>query len=263
MDDVVSGHSRRLALQGTPNFRDFGGYRAAGGHRVRRGHLFRSGHLSYLTSGDVERVAGLELDLVCDFRQLEEQRTSPSILPEQRPPRIVSLPIIPGSNERFFERIGAGLGDRGAMFQFMLEINVDFALSQSAAYTQMFEEILAVPDARFLIHCAAGKDRTGFAAAVFLLALGVPEALVVEDYLLTGQYFEPRRELARIRDKYGLSDVPEEGVMPMLEVHLDYIRAALDAIAGNYGSVEAYLAAELGVGPAELAELRRRYLSSD
>jgi protein-tyrosine phosphatase len=124
----------------------------------------------------------------------------------------------------------------------------------------MFSEILAAPDARFLVHCAAGKDRTGFAAAIILLALGVPREVVMRDYLLTARYFQPERELDRLRQKYQLEHMVAEAILPMLEVHEDYLGIALQHIDENYGSVEEYLEQALGVGPAELAELRGRYL---
>ena len=168
----VLAAERKLGMQGTPNFRDFGGYPTVDGRWVKWGFLFRSGQLSSLSDQDVELLASLKLDLVCDFRRLEEQENDPSRLPANNPPRIASLPIIPGSNSRFFEQAEGQMGDRQAMFDFMLEINRDFAEAQTEAYARMFREILEVEDARFLVHCAAGKDRTGFAAAIILIGAG-------------------------------------------------------------------------------------------
>lgn len=256
----VVATERKLGMQGTPNFRDFGGYRTGDGRQVKWGYLFRSGQLSSLTEQDLSLLASLELDLVCDFRREEEQAGDPSRLPADGAPRVLSLPITPGSNAAFFEQAGEGFGGRQAMFDFMVDINRDFALAQTPAYTRMFREILEVDDAKFLVHCAAGKDRTGFAAAIVLLALGVPEEVVLRDYLMTARHFSPARELRRIREKYQMDDLPEEAIRPMLEVHEDYLSAALGAIAEQYPSVEDYLAEQLGVGESELAELRGRYL---
>lgn len=256
----VLATERRLGMAGTPNFRDFGGYPAAGGQQVKWGFLFRSGQLSALSEQDVDLLASLELDLVFDFRRVEEQETDLSRLPQEAGPRVVSLPIIPGSNARFFEEADAPSDDPAAMFNFMLEINRDFAGAQAVTYRRMFSEILAAPDARFLVHCAAGKDRTGFAAAIILLALGVPREVVMRDYLLTARYFQPERELDRLRQKYQLEHMVAAAILPMLEVHEDYLGIALQHIDENYASVEDYLEQALGVGPAELAELRGRYL---
>ncbi|MCB1844773.1 MAG: tyrosine-protein phosphatase, partial [Halioglobus sp.] len=178
----VLATERKLGMQGTPNFRDFGGYRTRDGRAVKWGFLYRSGQLSGLSDQDVSLLESLDIDLVCDFRRLEEQQGDPSRLPCARPPKVASLPIVPGSNSRFFEEVADSAGDPQAMFDFMLEINRDFAEAQSDTYGRMFREILALQDARFLVHCAAGKDRTGFAAAIVLLALGVERDVVMRDY---------------------------------------------------------------------------------
>ena len=257
----VLAMERKLGMQGAPNFRDFGGYPTAEGRQVKWGFLFRSGRLSALSDQDVALLDSLQLDLVFDFRREEEQQSELSRLPEHGSPRVVSLPIIPGSNSRFFEEGGAQLGGASAMFGFMLDINREFAGNQAGTYGRMFSEILRVDDARFLVHCAAGKDRTGFAAAILLLALGVPREIVMQDYLLTRRFFRPERELNRLRAKYQLEHVEPAAIMPMLEVHEDYLGVALGYIDESHGSVRQYLARELGVGPAELAELKRRYLA--
>jgi protein-tyrosine phosphatase len=252
---------RKLGMQGTPNFRDFGGYPTTDGHQVKWGFLFRSGQLSSLSDQDVELLASLELDLVCDFRRLEEQENDPSRLPRHRTPRIASLPIVPGSNSRFFEQIESQLGGREAMFDFMVEINRDFAEAQTETYARMFKEILEVDDARFLVHCAAGKDRTGFAAALILLVLGVSREVIMQDYMLTERFFHPMQEIDRLKHKYQMQQMDTESVLPMLEVHEIYLSRALASIDDNYSSVEAYLEEALGVGSGAQEQLRARYLS--
>jgi protein-tyrosine phosphatase len=256
----VLAAERKLGMQGTPNFRDFGGYTTVDGRRVKWGYLFRSGQISNLSDQDLELLGSLRLDLVCDFRREEEQESEPSRLPRHNPPRIASLPIIPGSNSRFFEQVDGVVGDGRAMFEFMLEINRDFAESQTDTYSRMFKEILDVDDARFLVHCAAGKDRTGFAAAIILLALGVSREVVMRDYMLTGRFFLPHAEVDRLREKYSMQGMDTQSIMPMLEVHEDYLARALQSIEQSYPSVDIYLKEALGVGPAEVSELQARYL---
>lgn len=252
---------RRLVLQGTPNFRDFGGYSTADGRRVRRGLLFRSGQLAQLTDADLAALEELQLDIVCDFRREDEQRLAPNRLPSSRPPRTVSLPITPGSNDAVFASGALDLGGRQAMFDFMVAINQDFAENQGAAFGAMFRELLQQPDARSLVHCAAGKDRTGFAAAIIQLALGVSREDVMADYLLTRRYFLPADEIDRLRRKYGLEGVADEAILPMLEVHPEYLSRALQSI-DDYGDFDSYLSGVLGVDRADRDELRRRYLEA-
>ncbi len=116
---------RTLPLRGSPNFRDLGGYRAEDGRRVKWGYLYRSGQLSHLSDEDIDLLADVALDVVCDFRREEEQERDPSRLPEPGP-EIVSVPITPGSNASFFSAAGTDDAvDRQGMFDFMVEINRD------------------------------------------------------------------------------------------------------------------------------------------
>jgi protein-tyrosine phosphatase len=256
----ANARPRCLPLQGTPNFRDLGGYLTADNRRVKWGYLFRSGQLSNLSESDRDVLAELGLDVVCDFRRTEEQQRDPSVLPEPVP-RVVSLPIAPGSNGSFLEEAGSRWDtDRRVMFDFMVEINRDFAIRQGETYACMFDLLLQGEDTRMLVHCAAGKDRTGFAAAVILLALGVSRGTVMEDYLLTAHYFHPSREIQRLREKYGMQELDAEALLPVLEVHPEYLQAAFDAIDAEYASVEDYLEKHLGVDAGAREILRQRYL---
>ena len=250
---------RRLKFEGTPNFRDLGGYRTADGREVKWGYLFRSGQLSELSTADLATLAGLSLELVCDFRRVEEQERDPSLLPVPGP-GVASIPIEPGSNDRALSASDQwDLVDRAAMFEFMVEINRNFALGQRQAYAEMFQRVLALEQGRMLFHCAAGKDRTGFAAAAILLALGVPRETVMEDYLLTREYFLPEHELGRLQRKYEMG-LPGEAMMPILEVHPDYLQAAFDAIDEEFSSFEHYLEDYLGLTPDQREQLCERYL---
>lgn len=251
---------RRIALAGSPNFRDFGGYHSANGQQVKWGHLFRSGQLADLNADDINTVDQLQLDLIFDFRQNSEQASEQSRLPAERRPTVHSLPISPGNHSDFLQRLRADNAGPEAAYQLMIDINRNFAEGQTAAYTNMFKHILAADNARFLIHCAAGKDRTGFGAALILLALGVPKDVVLRDYMLTGQFFIPASQAARLQEKYQ-TGIAKHAILPVLEVHEAYLQAALSTIEQQFSSVEDYLHEALKLGPAELQELRARYLA--
>ncbi|MHA7814834.1 MAG: tyrosine-protein phosphatase [Pseudohaliea sp.] len=256
----VVAPARGLGLPGGVNFRDFGGYRAADGRRVRWGYLFRSGNLSRLTDEAQHMFAGLAIDVVCDFRREDEQASDPSRLPKDT--RRINLAITPGSQGSALYGARHRLTGAGSMAEAMRDINREFVRSQSDRYAALFGHLLEPGNERVLVHCAAGKDRTGFAAALVLFALGVPRETVLHDYLLTRHYFDPVRELSRVREKYDMHHLEDEALLPMLQVDESYLGAALAAIGENYGSVEAYLDKALGVGPAERAALAARYLES-
>ena len=112
-----------------------------------------------------------------------------------------------------------------------------------------------------VLHCTAGKDRTGFASALILLSLGVPEETVFEDYLLTNQYREAfHRKVLRWVPLYPLFRTDPEDLLPLLEARPEYLRVSLDTIDELYGSLDAYLEQALGVTPARRAALRANLL---
>ncbi len=256
--DALTAAQRDINLQGGTNFRDMGGYRTADGRRVRWGRLFRSGHSSALTEQDREHLATLDIRTCCDFRRDEERAIEPNRLPESI--RIVGLQLMPGSVASFFQRIAAGDATPEEMAEVMVAINRDFVSTNTEPFRRMFGELLAQEEGAFMINCAAGKDRTGFGAAMILMALGVAEQDIIEDYSLSMTYFPIHRELDRIRRKY----VPSDGhfdvavMMPMMEARAEYIGAALAEIRALHASREAFLAEAFGLGEAELQTLRDR-----
>lgn len=252
--------TRGMGFEGAGNFRDFGGYPTRSGRAVGWAHFYRSGNLSRLSAADVDYLARLDIDLVCDFRREDEQAKDPSRLPSSVRPRVLSLPITPGSQAGALYRDASSLDGRDAMFAFMVDINREFVESQSERFAQMFAAILEERPRSLILHCAAGKDRTGFGAALILSALGVDDALILRDYLLTRQYFDPWQELPQVRAKYRFDHLDDDALLPMLGVDEAYLNAAFAAIDDGYGSVDAFLQKSLGVGNAERRALASLYL---
>lgn len=253
---------RKLHLLGSPNFRDLGGYETIDGRHLRWGRVFRSGKLSTLSPQDIVAVNRLGLTLVCDFRQVSEQQLDPSHLGDNHPAIIQGLPIAPGSSENFMSNLLEGIIDLKNSAEFMQTINRDFVINHLHQYARMFALMLQQQH-RVLVHCAAGKDRTGFAAALILDVLGVPEEAIIEDYLLTNRYFPVDEELQRLSktftDRSGKS-VPEAIMRPLLEVHPDYIRACFDEIDQRYHSRQQFYATALGLDAGKIELLRQQYL---
>lgn len=247
---------RRLPLEGTPNFRDFGGYFTEDGHQVRWGRLYRSGQLADLSVVDQEWLSEIGLAVVCDFRRDEEREREPSRLPDST--QVVGLPITPGSASSFYDVLNQGSYSADQTREFMVEINRDFALEQREPYQRMFQQLLDV-DAPLLVHCAAGKDRTGFAVALILACLGVSREQIEADYLLTSEYLCPDKETKRLMRKYGMQG-DGNGLRPMLEVRPDYLAAAFSAIDAGFPSLDVYLEQHLGVGRNIRQALRQKLL---
>ena len=108
--------------------------------------------------------------------------------------------------------------------------------------------------APLVIHCTAGKDRTGFACALILHSLGVTDDLIAEDYLLTNRFYR--------RDPTASSDLPEEVRQVLASVEASFLAAGFEAISAEYGDLESYLGDALGLGARERATLQARYLDA-
>ena len=253
---------RRLSLRGAPNFRDLGGYLAEDGRRLKWGKLFRSGKLSALTEEDTHYVRRLGLTLVCDFRQVLEQEMEPTSLGAGGVLDVASLPVKPGSRHTFMEELHQGIIAVDDAAQLMNHINRDFVASQMPQYAEMFKLLLA-GDQQVLIHCASGKDRTGFGAALILDVLGVDEEQIIDDYLLTNRYLPIEEEIDRlsreVTDSRG-SPVSEQVLRPLLEVRPEYLRACFDEIRKRHRSKQHFYETVLDLDADRREELKQRYL---
>ena len=254
---------RRLSFNESKNFRDCGGYPTKQGNEIKWGSIFRSGQLSKLDDQDIKVIESLNLDLIFDFRREDEQEMEPSRLPKDNMPRVVRLPINPGSSMAFYEQLDSLVEDGAdAVSKFMIEINRDFVKSHSHTFRKMFEEILSVKDARFLFHCSAGKDRTGFAAVLILHFLGVSMDAIEYDYMLSKRYFQIIEEVKNLQSKYGIEHLSQKALYPMLDVRHEYIRAAIECATEDFGNLDEYLATALGLTGADKSEFRHRYCLS-
>ena len=137
----------------------------------------------------------------------------------------------------------------------MQEITREIACEHVAAYAQMFRALIAT-ERGFLVHCMAGKDRTGFGVAVIQLMLGVSEQLVMADYLLTNEASEL---MTRTRDRMleqGI-EIDAASLEVITQVKREYLEAALMGLKAEFGGIEGYLEAA-AVKPAERADLIKR-----
>lgn len=253
---------RALALEGSPNFRDLGGYETREGGRLKWGKLYRSSKLSGLTDEDRRRIQRLGLTLVCDFRQAIEQELDPTHLGDDHTHLLASLPVSPGSANNFIDNLHNGIIAVDDAAGFMQEMNREFVASQLPRYAEMFQ-LLLLGEQQVLIHCASGKDRTGFGSALILDVLGVPEESIVEDYLLTNQFLPVDQELGRLAGQFSDQTgetVSEEVLRGLLEVRPEYIQACFDEIRRRYASREHFYETALQLDPDKVARLRDRYL---
>jgi protein-tyrosine phosphatase len=257
--------TRVFKLDAINNFRDFGGWRAADGARVATGQLFRSAHHARATPADFDRIAALGISTVTDLRHPSEQRAQPSAWIGT-----LALDIIA---EVEAEKTGKGdaphvLAFRNsdlqhdAMRAFMTAHygEMPFEPRHIALFRRYFEA-LAIGDGAILIHCAAGKDRTGILAGLTHHLLGVHADDAMEDYLLTNEAGNIADRLPRVRRRmekiYG-REIGEDAMLVLLGVEPQYIASCWAAIAERAGSTDAYLTDILGVDDAKRARICER-----
>lgn len=251
---------RHIPLEGTPNFRDFGGYVNCDGRFVRWGRLYRSGMLSALTETDLVHFESLGIGLVCDFRRDEEREREPSRWPQQALPRVEALPLAPGNLAVTFKNLRRAEANLGVpdVVEAMRAINREFVLEHTAVYSRLMQLVLE-SDKAVLIHCAAGKDRTGFGAAIILAALGVSEETIMRDYMMTAEYFIVEQEITKMTARHSLP-FPPSIIEPVVAVRREYLQAAFDTIRNEYGDIDTYLKEGLRFGTDAKAELQARLL---
>lgn len=247
-----------MRLETAPNFRDLGGMAAAGGI-VRRGLVFRSEALLTPTDGDAATLEALGVVLVCDLRSDGERVRAPNRWWQARGIERLDLdPLarIPAAEEpwRLLRAEPDAAGARAAMLR-----TYDALPAAAAPDLALILRRIAAGRVPMLIHCTAGKDRTGFVSAMLLTALGVSRDDVVADYLAsagrrTAAATEATRLLVLERAGPAVSDA---AIRTLMGVDDSYISASFAAIDRRHGGMDAYLA-ELGLDRDGLAGLRGR-----
>jgi protein-tyrosine phosphatase len=239
---------RRILFEGAVNFRDLGGYATGGGRRTRWGRVYRADNLAGLTGPDLARLEGLGLKTLIDFRLPMERAASPDRLPEGSAIRIVEAGFIPAGTLEMLAQVKAGTIPPSELERRVISQYRLFCVDHTDEYRQTLVVALDPESYPLLLHCTSGKDRTGFAAALLLLALGAPRDTVIEDYNLTNLYRRPVPHL------FG-PETPDEVATILLSAQPKYLEAALDEIDRVYGSFDNYLDKELRVGHSDRKRL--------
>jgi protein-tyrosine phosphatase len=234
-----------LAIRNPSNFRDLAGHVRL---PVRPQVLFRSDHLGALDEDDARQIGALGIRRVLDFRGMHERSAAICALPGVA---VHSLAIEPTIVQKLSALLAAGEGLTGAdVVALMQDTYRGFVRHSTHRFAEFFGHLLE-SDVPTVFHCTAGKDRTGFAAALVLRALGATHEEVMHDYLLTNERLHPG--VLRL-------PLPEHVARVLLGVQPDFLDAAFEAVREDYGSLQAYLREGLGLRDAEQVRLRQLYL---
>lgn len=256
---------RVLPLEGIHNFRDYGGYAAHGGQMIRQGVLYRSGQHVDATSADMEKIAALGLNTVIDLRGDTERADFPCARPEGFAADVLFAAGETADGDHA-PHVAAGRDvvtaedAHEAMLRFYP--TMPFRPNLITVYRHYFSALAKRPGVS-LLHCLAGKDRTGLAAALLHHLLGVHADDIMEDYLLTNSAGNIDKRIAAgaitVRKSFGPA-MQDDAVRTLMSVHPAYLEAAFAAINETHGSVEAYARDMLGVNDRELHAIKAQLL---
>ena len=254
----------QLPFEGGNNFRELGGYIADEGKTIKWGQIFR-GIPTALLSSDADRklLDSLNLRLILDLRSEEEAAKQPDYVPDgARLVRICGLchpdgteiAFSPADKEKLLKgRLDEDHNMADAMYEQMLFGN--------KAFKELFRALEA-GETPILFHCSAGKDRTGVAAMLILLALGASEEVIAKDFFQSNVCRQPELEAiwAEHADEIAANPAQKEHYLGIAGVYPESVPLVLNTIRDKFGSGDAYLEAEYGLTPARLMRLRRMYL---
>ncbi|MFF0634963.1 tyrosine-protein phosphatase [Nocardia sp. NPDC004151] len=261
---IMHTEATRITLQGAVNVRDIGGYATYTGDSTKSGKVIRADALGKLTDADVQQLGALGIKSVIDFRTQAEvgaqgaDRAIPGATAVSRPisdgGMYLKMVQAIGSKDPAVQQ--AALGD-GKAEQMMRDMYQSFLTPDSMAkFGQTIKDIAASGGAT-LYHCTAGKDRTGWMTYVMLRAVGVPENVARQDYLLSNQYRSAADAAQRAQLKQaGIMQNPDL-LIPLQVVSDEYLNNAIDKMNAQYGDFGKFLTKGLGIDAATIVKLHK------
>jgi protein-tyrosine phosphatase len=253
--------ARFVALEGVNNLRDYGGYAIPGGGRVKRGLLWRSGQHVGATDADLEIISGLALATVTDLRGDSERQLNPCRRHHSFTAQVLTCEGETAGLASHLDAANGVIDEKGARAA-MRRLYAEMAWRPNlVAVLRRHFAVLADGSGPSLIHCYAGKDRTGMAVALVHHVLGVHPDDMMADYLLTNEATKNRTLPGSSgSDGAKYAALSKEAAQALFFVDASYLETGLAAIRSRHGSLDAYLEEVLAVGPDLQNLIRANYV---
>jgi protein tyrosine/serine phosphatase len=242
---------RHHPFEGCFNFRDIGGYPTADGHQVRWGRYFRAGRQDRMTEQDLDMVKELGIKTQIDLRRPDE------VVEQGRGPlesigaTYHNISVIPEGGSEQLSRFVGDTQISGKRYLGYLEFGPE-------TWIQMFDLFKRASSQPILLHCTAGKDRTGVSTAFLLSVLGVDRSLIEADYILTNK--DVSRQVDFIESTVGLPEgIDRELMMQLAGIPEDAMRDFLDGLQERWGGPLEYLRS-IGIDDEIMDAVREEFL---
>lgn len=252
-------HPSVLPLDGGINFRDLGNKVLPDGSKIKPGLLFRAGALDRLSDNDLTRLTAQNLFQILDYRDSGEIADKPDRLWQGA--LYTNAPANPMSKEvdANLEKLGNEALTEFDPKAFMLRLYELLPLGNPAYHA--LGDMLRNPEKGGIVqHCAVGKDRTGVGSALVLFALGADTDMVMEDYLLTNDTLAPYRHELLAEHAKNMPEAVVEKFAYVYSVQPDFLNTALKSIHSHYGSIDTWLAKDIGLTTAVRDKIRNHFL---
>lgn len=272
---TISMEQQKVDLEGVLNARQLGGYVGAEGRKIKNNVLLRTGALTRISEESVRQLSDLyHVKTVVDFRMDHERRSEPDReIPgaENQWVSVLEFDMTDPAVQKMMESMAELRDDKiGQMIEYAKlpqteTLYEDILMSESGqkGYARFFDLLSENQDGAVLWHCTHGKDRAGIASALLLYALGVDEAVIEQDFALSGEVYRQQAAYAEAEaKKRGCDEKTVENAKILASVSTERFRKAMDGVKEKYGSMDAYLKNQLEISDEQLAALRNRYLES-
>ena len=256
--------TRRIPFDGIDNFRDFGGY-AAGAGQLKSGLLYRAGHQARATEADLAKLQGLGLSLIVDLRRANERDRDVARRWPGFAARVIENDIGQDAADEWSTFIAGSDLSVASFHNYMMDYyrHAPFQPRHVDLYRRYFHA-LAESDGPVLVHCSAGKDRTGILCALTHHLAGVSDDDIFEDYLLTNDPERMERRLPVMREvvrELTGREASDEALLTAMRVEAEYLHEAFAVMRQAHGSLDGYLEGPLGLDDGLRARLHEHLLA--
>ncbi len=247
--------NRIIEMHNIKNFRDIGGYFNTENKQLKWGKIYRSGDLSSATLYDQERIRRLGINTIIDFRSEKAAKKYPILVHPSI--RKITLPIVLMDLEKLDELMNDETFTRADAIRYVQDSYIGIIENYKEEYAQMFDILTDENNYPILLTGSLGKDRVGLAAFFILYALGVSEAEIINDYMLSSQTIDI---LSIVENAQKMPEYMQEAVTALLSVNTAYLNYAVNYIKQKYNTVDNYLEKELKLSSGKKSILRKQML---